>query len=161
MSWTQQAEDYLDEMIKKCQKQQQLHYLSEKHYTNRNILLTILILSLTNLTGTLTLVTSNNPNNFEINIAMGIVLYISSLLTAVQKFVNFDTLSVRHKEVFKKYTALEQYIFSQKLKDKEHRKELSDFQDELTNQIKEITDSLPAYPTSVMKLIEKPFNNLV
>jgi len=158
MVWNNQTEQYIKALLEKCQQHQWIHAQSEHYYSKRNTIYTCVALSLTSLTGTLTFATSNNRDNFNINIIMGSVLYVSTVITGFQKFMNYETLTVKHKTIYGKYSELERYVQGQLLLDSELRKDANELQSEISEKLKEITDNMPIVPHSITVEFEKRRN---
>ena len=155
MVWNKQTEEYINNLLDKAQQHQWIHTTSEKYFSKRNNIFTIVSLSLTSLTGTLTFITSNNKDNFHANLVIGSILYVSTVLTGIQKFMNYETLAEKHKNLYKKYMELENYIQNQLLLDEEEREDAKIFQTEISTKLKEIVDDLPMIPNHITKEFEE------
>lgn len=154
MVWNEQTELYINNLLEKCKQNQWIHSTSEHYYYKRNITYTIMSLFLTSLAGTITFITSENQDNYHTNVVMGSVLYLSTILTGVQKLLNYDTLYIQHNTVLKKYLELEQYIQQQLLLDSEQRKSGVEIQNEISLKLKDIFDEIPMIPSSITSEFE-------
>ena len=149
MVWNNQTEVYVKNLLAKCKQNQWVHASCERYYSKRNNIYTLASLSLTSLTGTLTFITSQNTENFHMNLVMGSLLYVTTLLTGVQTFMDYNSLAVQHKTVYKQYIDLEQHIQNQLLLNKSQRDDSPHV--EMFTKMKEIIDNMPPIPGSISK----------
>ena len=138
-------EVYLTNMLDRSKKLQALHNNCFNYYNKRNLIIVITNLGITGITGTITLMTSEIQNNFNINIVLGITLYLNSLLIGLGKLLDYHTLSIKHKTIHKKYMTLQNYVEKQ-LTNPENEELIHSF---ISNILTEISEDLPIIPNSL------------
>ena len=110
-NWNLKKEKSLRNTIEQCKVYKWMHGRSTKYYNKLDKLIGIPSIILGAFTGVSTFATLQEKSDcdetsFQTGILIGVIIFISTSLTALQQFLNFSKISERHSAMSKDYSVL-------------------------------------------------------
>lgn len=149
--WTDSKELLLRKNVEQCKIYKWMHGKSNKYYKKMDKRLGIPAIFFGALSGITTFGTINTENPLIINIVIGCVILFSTILTALQNFLNYNQLAERHSTSSKQYAILTNTIMWELIRERDERSPAIEFITNLNEQTNLLIQNSPEIPEIVWK----------
>lgn len=161
--WTYKIEKILHEQKNKCASYKWMHEYECDILSSRNKMLNILNIAIVSLSATGSIITndlfSNEKQFLQIfNIIYAIMLYMTSVMSSLQHFLNYEKEAEKHRTVSVKYTTLYNNIKRMLSLDSEQRQSVDNYFTWVNKEYDSIFLSAPDISSSTVLNFETKFN---
>lgn len=161
-SWTANVEKILTKQYNKCAAYKWMHDYDSDSITVRNKRLNILSILLVSVSATTSLATNNasqeNAWIFVINIVYPVLLYISTVISSLQHFLNYEKEAEKHRTASLRYNALYNNLVRMLALEVTQRQQVNDYFNWVTKEYDNIFSSSPDISDIAKGKFKKEFN---
>lgn len=166
-SWTENVEKILVQQSNKCASYKWMHDHDADNLVNRNKIMNIVSILFVSISATSSLVSNNvaidnNKAWLEIlNIIYPILLYITTVLSSLQHFFNYEREAEKHRTASIRYNALYNNVIRMLALDKSQRQNVNDYFTWATKEYDNIFGSSPDISDLAVNNFKKSFESEV
>lgn len=160
--WTDNIEKILTKQYNKCAAYKWMHDYDSDNIASRNKILNIISILLVSVSATTSLATNNSSQHntwiYVINIVYPVLLYISTVISSLQHFLNYEKESEKHRTASLRYNALYNNIVRMLALEVSHRQKVDDYFNWATKEYDNIFSSSPDISNISKEKFKKQFN---
>lgn len=161
-NWTDNVEQILTNQYNKCASYKWMHDYDCDNISRRNKNLNIISILLVSISATTSLATNNTLQNNSwvnvINVIYPILLYISTVISSLQHFLNYEKEAEKHRTASIRYNALYNNVVRMLALDISERQEVNDYFNWATKEYDNIFSSSPDISDTSKEKFKKEFN---
>lgn len=159
--WTREQELLLQNWGEKAQGHNWLHKEAEKYYEKRSNAITIPTSMLAGLSGSVQFSLINDDSeNFYIKLGTAIVTLTVSLLSILQKSLNYQSYQERHRKMAIDFASLHRDISAELSIPQSERQNSREYITSCRSEMDKLTKASPNIPDSIIKDFNKKFDDL-
>lgn len=164
-SWTENVEKILIQHSNKCASYKWMHDHDADYLVNRNKILNIVGILFVSISATSSLVSNNvSVDNNKIwldvlNVIYPILLYITTVISSLQHFFNYEREAEKHRTASIRYNALYNNIIRMLALDKTQRQNVNDYFTWATKEYDNIFGSSPDISDIAVVKFKKDFSS--
>lgn len=160
--WTDNVEKILIKQYNKCAAYKWMHDYDSDSITSRNKILNIVSILLVSVSATSSIATNNFSNDNKwistINIIYPILLYLSTVISSIQHFLNYEKEAEKHFTASIRYNALYNNIVRMLALEVSQRQQADDYFNWATKEYDNIFSSSPDISDTAQEKFKKQFN---
>ncbi len=161
-AWSDNVEKILIKQYNKCAAYKWMHDYDSDHISIRNKRLNILSILLVSISATTSLVTNNSIMHHTltviINITYPVLLYISTVISSLQHFLNYEKEAEKHRTASIRYNALYNNVVRMLALEVSQRQQVNDYFNWATKEYDNIFSSSPDISDKAKEEFKKQFN---
>lgn len=157
--WNSKIEKILIEQKNKCGAYKWMHELECDHLSKINKTMNITNIAIVSISATASIITNDLEfkGHFAINIIYPIMLYITTVISSLQHFLNYEKLSEKHRTASIRYTALYNNIKRVLSLDENQRQEANTYFEWVNKEYDNIFSSSPDISQTTILKFENTF----
>lgn len=161
-NWTSNVEKILTKQYNKCAAYKWMHDYDSDSITIRNKTLNIVSILLVSVSATTSLATNNASQDnywiYTINIVYPVLLYISTVISSLQHFLNYEKEAEKHRTASLRYNALYNNVVRMLALEVSQRQQVNDYFNWATKEYDNIFSSSPDISDIAKLKFKKDFN---